>query len=113
MEKGNKGTAFPGVHGMDPPLRGGKGWYMGGDVAGGLRLGDVSSHECWMSVHRVSQSIEMLRRGCLPSLGLSLHHTTVPALLQGKEKPWRLLGHGETLSSQGLPQALPSQQLNT
>lgn len=77
---------------------------------------DVGSHECWMSVHRTSQSLSIRAGARLPpTLGRVWHPwgcpystSPVPALLRGKEKPWSLRGHGETVISQGLPQALPS-----
>lgn len=102
VEKDNRGTTFPGVLGVYPPLRGARPWQMGWH---GRRPqhGGCCSHECWMSVHRTAQALSIhAGTRLLPSLGLSLQHIPYPSQREAMEPA------GETLSSQGFPQARPS-----
>lgn len=112
MEKGNTGTAFPAVLGMDPPPRGDKGWWMGvmWQEGSGWGMLAATSAGCPCTGHpRTSASL--LGQGCLPSLRLSLHHTRCPspAARQGEA----LEAAGPWGAARVCPRLCPPQQLNT
>lgn len=59
---------------------------MGGDMAEGLRVVDIGSHECWMSVHRRSQSLSIQAGARLPPIPgafLTPHPCPSPTARQG------------------------------
>lgn len=78
MEKGSTGTAFPGVLGMYPPLRGGR-WGVTWQEGSAWWILATMSAGCPCTGHPSPSASVLLAREGLASLGLSLHHTPCPS----------------------------------